>query len=144
MQVNLIYIKPMKMTTLPERITARRKDLGYTQQKLADMVGKSHVTIYKWEMGDAEPKGKNLFALSTALKCSPTWLMFGDEEQTPVPVEELPQELDDRQTKLLQLFDSLPESEKEKIIRELEARVDNFNRLFEELLKVRKNQPSKS
>lgn len=134
----------MKMTTLHERITARRKDLGYTQQKLADMVGKSHVTIYKWEMGDTEPKGKNLFALSTALKCSPTWLMFGDEEQTPVPAVELPQELDDRQAKLLQLFDSLPESEKEKIIRELEARVDNFNRLFDELLKVRKNQPSKS
>lgn len=134
----------MKMTTLHERITARRKDLGYTQQKLADMVGKSHVTIYKWEMGDTEPKGKNLFALSAALKCSPTWLMFGDEEQTPVPAVELPQELDGRQTKLLQLFDSLPESEKEKIIRELEARVDNFNRLFDELLKVRKNQPSKS
>lgn len=134
----------MKPTTLHERITARRKELGYTQQKLADMVRKSHVTVYKWETGDAEPKGKNLFALATALKCSPTWLMFGDEEQAPVPATELPKELDDRQAKLLELFGSLPESEKEKIIRELEARVDNFNRLFDELLKVRKNQPNKS
>ncbi|HCL5283264.1 TPA: helix-turn-helix domain-containing protein [Salmonella enterica] len=132
----------MKPITLHERITARRKDLGYTQQKVADMVGKSHVTIYKWEMGDTEPKGKNLFALATALKCSPTWLMFGDEEQTPPPAAEMSNELDERQTRLLDLFNSLPESEKEKIIGELESRVENFNRLFEELLKVRKSHSS--
>lgn len=130
----------MKTMSLNERIAARRKDLEITQQKLADMVGKSHVTIYKWESGDNEPKGKNLFALASALKCSPAWLLFGDEEQAPTPASELPTELDERQRRLLDLFESLPESEKEACIGELEVRVENFNRLFEELLKVRKKQ----
>lgn len=133
----------MKNTSLNDRIKSRRTELGYTQQKLADMVGKSYVTIYKWETGDVEPKGKNLFALGAALKCSPTWLLFGDEDQTPVPADNLPTELDSRQQRLLELFESLPESEKESYLNELEARVENFNRLFDELLKVRKKQSSK-
>jgi len=133
----------MKKVTFNERMASRRKELGYSQQKLADMVGKSHVTIYNWENGDTEPKGKNLFSLSTALKCSPTWLLFGDEEKAPAPADELPLELDERQKRLLELFEALPESEKEKYFNELEARVDNFNRLFEELLKIRKKTSSK-
>lgn len=131
----------MNKKTLSERLTFRRKELGLSQKKLADLSQVSYVTVYKWENGDTEPKGKNLFSLSKALKCSPTWLLFGDEDKTPVPVTDLPLELDDRQKRLLELFESLPESEKEAQIRELEARVENFNLLFEELLKVRKKQP---
>ncbi|EEC4817419.1 helix-turn-helix domain-containing protein [Salmonella enterica] len=133
----------MKIETLSDRIAARRKELGLTQQQLADLVKKSSVSVFKWESGQTEPKGKSLFALSTALRCSPTWLLFGDEEQTPTPVESLPTALDERQQRLLDLFDSLPESEKESYLNELEARVENFNRLFEELLKVRKSQTNK-
>lgn len=133
----------MKIETLSDRIAARRKDLGLTQQQLADLVKKSSVSVFKWESGQTEPKGKSLFALSTALRCSPTWLLFGDEEQIPTPVESLPTALDERQQRLLDLFDSLPESEKESYLNELEARVENFNRLFEELLKVRKSQTNK-
>lgn len=133
----------MKIETLSDRIAARRKELGLTQQQLADLVKKSSVSVFKWESGQTEPKGKSLFALSTALRCSPTWLLFGDEEQIPPPVESLPTALDERQQRLLDLFDSLPESEKESYLNELEARVENFNRLFEELLKVRKSQTNK-
>lgn len=130
----------MKNETLSDRLTARRKELGLTQQQVADKVSKSSVSVFKWENGQAEPKGKTLFALSQALKCSPTWLLFGDEDQSPLAADRLPVELDDRQKRLLELFDSLPESEKENQIIELEARVENFNRLFEELLSVRKKQ----
>ncbi|MEA8876658.1 helix-turn-helix domain-containing protein [Citrobacter freundii] len=133
----------MKIETLSDRIAARRKELGLTQQQLAALVKKSSVSVFKWESGQTEPKGKSLFALSTALRCSPTWLLFGDEEQIPTPVESLPTALDERQQRLLDLFDSLPESEKESYLNELEARVENFNRLFEELLKVRKSQTNK-
>ncbi|WP_324030642.1 helix-turn-helix domain-containing protein [Pantoea sp. JZ2] len=133
----------MNTHTLSERISLRRKELGYSQQRLADLVKVSYVTVYKWEGGETAPKGKNLFALSKALKCSPTWLLFGDEDQVPLPAEQIPVELDDRQKRLLDLFDSLPESEKENQIRELEARVENFNHLFEELLNVRKQNAAK-
>ncbi|EOV9599908.1 helix-turn-helix domain-containing protein [Cronobacter malonaticus] len=133
----------MKTAHISERISARRKELGFTQQQLADKVQKSSVSVFKWENGQTEPKGKSLFALAAALRCSPAWLMFGDEDKSPAPADALPTELDERQKRLLDLFESLPESEKESIISELEVRVDNFNRLFEELLKVRKDRPSK-
>ena len=123
---------------LSDSLSQRRKQLGLTQQQLADMVGRSSVSVFKWESGQNEPKGQNLLALANALKCSATWLLFGDEDQAPTPVDELPTELDSRQKRLLELFDSLPESEKEKQLIELEDKVENFNRLFEELLVTRK------
>lgn len=133
----------MRIETLNERIKARRTELKMSQQKLADAVKVSHVTIFKWENGDTEPKGKNLFSLAKVLKCTPTWLLYGDEASTPLPVDELPTELDERQQKLLDLFDSLPESEKERHIMDLELKVDGFNALFEELLMARKNSKKK-
>ncbi|ECJ2444978.1 helix-turn-helix domain-containing protein [Salmonella enterica subsp. diarizonae] len=120
-----------------DRITMRRKELGLTQRALAKMVGLSGVSILKWENGQNEPSGKNLFALSNALKCSPTWLLFGDEDKSPTPADDLPLTLDQQQQQLLDLFNQLPESEKSNLIKEVSARVDNFNRLFEELLKAR-------
>ncbi|SMG60196.1 helix-turn-helix domain-containing protein [Cedecea sp. NFIX57] len=123
---------------LNDRIRRRRNELDISQQQLADAVRVSHVTIFKWESGETEPRGKNLFKLSKALKCSPTWLLYGDEDQIPMPVADLPTELDGRQIKLLELFDSLPESEKDRHIIELESKVDGFNNLFEELLAARK------
>lgn len=133
----------MKNQTLNERIRARRIDMDMSQQKLADAVKVSHVTIFKWENGDTEPKGKNLFSLSRVLKCSPTWLLYGDDSSSPTPANELPTELDERQQKLLDLFDSLPESEKERHITDLEIKVDGFNALFEELLTARKKTKKK-
>ncbi|ARD61590.1 transcriptional regulator [Kosakonia radicincitans DSM 16656] len=128
----------MKNIELNDRIRQRRTELEMSQQKLADAVKVSHVTVFKWENGETQPRGKNLFTLSKALKCSPTWLLYGDEDQTPLPPAEIPTELDDRQLKLLELFDSLPESEKDRQLAELEQKVDDFNALFEELLAARK------
>lgn len=125
---------------MSERIAMRRKELGLTKLALAKMLGLSGVSILKWENGQNEPSGKNLFALSDALKCSPTWLLFGDEDSSPTPVDELPTELDEQQTQLLSLFNQLPDSEKTYLINEISARVENFNRLFEELLRVRKQR----
>ncbi|WP_038910913.1 helix-turn-helix domain-containing protein [Dickeya dadantii] len=133
----------MKTETLNERIRARRTEMDMSQQRLADAVKVSHVTIFKWENGDSQPKGQNLFSLSRALRCSPTWLLYGDESSTPAAPEELPTELDDRQRKLLDLFDSLPESEKERHLADLEQKVDGFNALFEELLMARKKSNKK-
>lgn len=133
----------MKNAELSDRIRRRRNELDMSQQRLADAVKVSHVTIFKWETGETEPRGQNLFKLSKILKCSPTWLLYGDEDQSPVPAEELPTELDDRQLKLLELFDSLPESEKERHLADLAEKVRGFESLFAELLAARKNKPKK-
>jgi DNA-binding transcriptional regulator YiaG len=47
----------------PQQIKAIRKRLGLTQQKLADMIAASQVTVARWETGVNEPKGAYLKAL---------------------------------------------------------------------------------
>ncbi|MDU3302050.1 MAG: helix-turn-helix domain-containing protein [Enterobacter ludwigii] len=129
----------MKNDTFGSRLLTRRKELKYSQAALGKRVGVAHVTISQWERGETEPTGSRLFALSKALQCSPTWLLFGDEDQGPgAPVEST--SLSDQHKELIELFDSLPESEQEAQIQNLRARVKNFNRLFNELLQARKRQ----
>ncbi|AIR71443.1 helix-turn-helix domain-containing protein [Dickeya fangzhongdai] len=126
------------MNTPGQRIRARRKELKLTQRALAKLIKVSHVTVSQWETDDSEAGGKNLFALSEALQCSPTWILYGDEDKFPGEALPTPRELDERETELVRLFSALPESEKEKHLADLRERVDGFNRLFEELLRARK------
>lgn len=128
------------MTMPGERIRARRKELQLTQRALAKLVKVAHVTISQWETGDSEPGGKNLFALSDALQCSPTWILYGDEKASPGEPIEQPPVMEEREIELLKLFSSLPESEKERHLTELREKVEGFNRLFEELLSARKSK----
>nr|WP_080396465.1 helix-turn-helix domain-containing protein [Enterobacter hormaechei] len=130
----------MKKLTFNDRISSRRKELGLTQQQLADAVGISAVSVYKWEAGITTPKGQNLFSLAEALRCTPTWLLYGTEEDEPLRADQLSPELDERQKKLLDLFDSLPESEKDRHINDLSEKVSDFQRLFDELLMVKKKK----
>lgn len=98
----------------------------------------AHVTISQWERDETQPAGKRLFSLSEALQCSPTWLLFGDDDKQPSAPVSKPKELREDQKELLKLFDALPESEQKAQLGELRARVENFNKLFEEMLEARK------
>lgn len=135
----------MEKVTLGRRVLARRKELGLTQREAAKRAKVAHVTISQWERDETQPTGTRLFALAKALQCTPTWLMFGDEEQTPEPAHLLAEtpELSEKHKELIDLFDSLPESEQDAQLSEMRARVENFNKLFEELLKARKNKSRK-
>lgn len=128
----------MKKMSIGERIRYRRKESKMTQKALAKALGLSDVSVSQWERDDSEPTGKNLFALSKTLQCSPTWILYGDDEQNPEPPLFVTPELDERQKELLDLFNSLPESEQNAQLSSLRARVENFNKLFEEMLQARK------
>ena len=62
-----------------------------------------------------------------------------------VPAQELhvETELTPNHKELIELFDALPSSEQEALLSEMRARVENFNKLFEEMLKARKNKSIK-
>ncbi|HBS1864235.1 helix-turn-helix domain-containing protein [Klebsiella pneumoniae] len=135
----------MNNVTPGDRIKNRRKELNLTQREVAKLAQVSHVSISKWESSDNEPRGQNLFQLSKALRCSPTWILFGDENHQPTIPEsnEEALKLDDLESELITLFRSLPESEKERHIADLRGKVDDFNRLFYELLQARKSNKKK-
>lgn len=64
-----------------ERIKARRKELGLTAEKVADALGVSRATIYRYESSDIEKVSINaLVPLSKVLKCTPTYLMGWDDD----------------------------------------------------------------
>ncbi|HHV8473329.1 transcriptional regulator, partial [Escherichia coli] len=97
-------------------------------------------SISLWESDHTAPRGQNLHRLAEVLQCSPTWILFGDEDKTPAPPVSLDSTLDlsEDELEMLRLYRALPKSEQQAQLSELRARVENFNRLFTELLEARK------
>ena len=56
-------------------IMKKRKQLGYTQQKIADYLNVSFQAVSKWENGTAEPSTSNLLALAKLFDLSPEELL---------------------------------------------------------------------
>lgn len=70
-----------------ERIKMRREQLGITQTALADMIGESKQTIYKYESGVVSniPSDK-IEAIANALDVSPAWICGWEQgSETPIP-----------------------------------------------------------
>lgn len=72
--------------TKGERIKARREELGITQVALADMIGESKQTVYKYESGLVSniPSDK-VELIAKALRVQPEWIMGWDISNSPIP-----------------------------------------------------------
>lgn len=53
-----------RVIVTPREILAIRKALNMTQQQLADRIGAQRHTVARWELGENEPRGANLKALT--------------------------------------------------------------------------------
>lgn len=69
-----------------ERIRYRREQLGISQTALAEQIGESKQTVYKYENGIISniPSDK-IEAIATALKVSPSWIMGWGSDTITVP-----------------------------------------------------------
>ena len=62
--------------TIYEKIKYRRKELGLTADQVADALGVSRATVYRYECSDIEKLPVNILEpLSKVLRCSPSYLM---------------------------------------------------------------------
>lgn len=61
--------------TLGEKIAKQRKELNYTQEQLADMIGVSRQSISKWESDSAYPETDKLIRLGKLFDCSMDYLL---------------------------------------------------------------------
>jgi len=73
------------MIRLGERLRHRRKELRLTQKDVSKAAGVSAVSVTLWEKSETYPKGKNLIAICKILKCSPDWLLDGQEKSKGEP-----------------------------------------------------------
>lgn len=75
--------------TLGEKIAKQRKELNYTQEQLADILGVSRQSISKWESDIAYPETDKLIKLGKLFECSMDYLLREDvtEKQSTEPIE---------------------------------------------------------
>lgn len=66
--------------TTGQRMRARRKEIGLSAERLAEVLGVSPATIYRYENGDIEKvPGDRLGPIADALNTTPTFLMGWDD-----------------------------------------------------------------
>ena len=61
--------------TLGEKIAKQRRELNYTQEQLADILGVSRQSISKWESDIAYPETDKLIELGKLFDCSMDYLL---------------------------------------------------------------------
>lgn len=95
--------------TTGERIRARRKELGITADALAEQIGVSRSTMFRYENGFIEKMPmNNLVPIARALHTTVGYLMGWDEEKdAPAPGTEGKCE-----TEVMHYFESLSEDRK--------------------------------
>ncbi len=65
----------------------RRKEIGFSAEKVAERLGVSPATIYRYEKGDIEKVPVDSLAeLAKILQTTPAYLMGWEEQPTPAPI----------------------------------------------------------
>lgn len=96
--------------TTGERIKARRKDLGITADKLAEMIGVSRSTVFRYENGFIEKMPlNNLVPIARALSTTVGYLMGW--ENNPAPTDG-----DGIDAEIMSLFEGLSEQRKSEAL----------------------------
>lgn len=72
-------------TTIADRLAARRRAAGYSQEALAGRLGVSRQAVSKWERGEASPDTDNLIALAALYGVTLDDLLYADPSQEPEP-----------------------------------------------------------
>ncbi|PVZ84854.1 transcriptional regulator [Serratia sp. S1B] len=134
-------MKKEKSSTPPplaERLNVLMKRSGVNKSGLARICEITPQAAGKWfTTGNISKESARKIA--EAFGVSLTWLLGDESSESSIPVDDdyNPAELNDRHKALLRLFDRLPESEKDHHIAALQARVEDYDNLFKELLKSR-------
>ena len=68
--------------TMGERIAAKRKQKGFTQEYLAEKLGISRQSVSKWKKNVTKPDTANLMRLCDLLDTDAGYLLIGEEEKT--------------------------------------------------------------
>lgn len=77
--------------TTGERMKQRRKEIEFSAEKVAERLGVSPATIYRYEKGDIEKVPVDSLAeLAKILQTTPAYLMGWEEQPTPKPTSPAP------------------------------------------------------
>lgn len=81
----------MKINSVGEHIRARRKELGISAEELAERIGKSASTVYRWENGEiGKVDSSILVPIAAVLQTTPAALIGRVEDDSPLPANVRP------------------------------------------------------
>ena len=100
---------PLHLRTLGERLRYRRRQMGWTQEKLALKSGTNQAVIQKIENGKSL-RPRKIDDIAAVLEVSPAWLMFGDDRSVP---------LTDEARELAELWMELPEQHRTLVLKQV-------------------------
>ncbi|HDG1711224.1 helix-turn-helix domain-containing protein [Kluyvera ascorbata] len=117
--------------TIGERLRNLRTTKGMSQSQLAKLCGWSTSSrVANYEIGTRNIGADDAILLARHLDTSPSYLLFGDSESNG---EQLPQ----RQRKLLNLFEQLPDAEQDRMIDLFETRLKEIDEYVDKYLRGR-------
>lgn len=104
--------------TTAERIKRRRKDLGLRAEDVAERIGVSRSTMFRYENGEIEKLPINhLVPIAKALHTSVDYLMgWTEDEKEPIPMDE-----DRLDQEFVRLFEQLGNEQKDLIVRAMKG-----------------------
>ena len=113
------------MSTVGENILLVRKQLGWTQEELANKMGyKSKSTINKIELGINDIPQSKIVKFAKVLGVSPALLM-GWEEDTAKHLPHDEKSLTEEEKLLLDLFNRVPEDKQQLVLQMIRAALGN-------------------
>ena len=65
----------MTFMTIGDKIKRKRQEFNYTQEKLAELLGVTWKTVYRWEKCVAVPRHDMLQKLAKIFNVSPAWFL---------------------------------------------------------------------
>ena len=103
-----------------ERMRLRRKELGYSAEHVAEKLGVSRSTVFRYENGDIEKLPIDVLEpLSKALHTTPAYLMGWEDKDGNIKTPDGESE-DALGDKFSMLFDQLDEDQQKAIVMQLE------------------------
>lgn len=83
-----IFLLEVMNMSISERLHELRKQAGYSQEQVAEMLEISRQAVSKWESGQGKPEIDNIVKLNEIYNVSADYILLGTErESVPVPVK---------------------------------------------------------
>ncbi|HGJ5883623.1 helix-turn-helix domain-containing protein [Arsenophonus sp.] len=131
-------MKDQKSINSSLRIIQVLKKNGWSQSDLARRLSISPQAIQQWVKGISSPRGTNLKKLSEITGFPPHWFFMDEAEEKASHSNVIKSaKLSEQHRILIELFEKLPESEKNLLIDSLHEKQRHYDKLLEELAKAR-------
>lgn len=104
--------------TVGARLRARRKQLGFSAEYIAERLGCSPATVYRWENGDIEKMPiDSIVPVAAVLGVTPAYLLGWEDEKTAALAGDGLSPLD---VKLIELLRCLTDDQKRLLLAQIE------------------------